>query len=258
VFQRSSLSCGYAHDSPWPGRLGLLLGLGCYSAFTAWRGFAHTPLGYSSPRDVLAGDHVDRFGQTIGTNYEGGVGFVRPLSLAYSRPRRRATWVRRAEMVLGCEIGGIGKLLRGRWRPDLPSQERNVALNSLLTHFRHGAKCLGGGTVRGEEKREGEVVETAVSYFCLELADGSREVVFTDLFFSLTSYAFLRKRDALLVGALRARASEWCRKVGLSKPHTWIAVSSAIHLAWQVSPAEVHASAALAPGRTSRYWWAGA
>jgi len=194
----------------------------------------------------------------VGRSFEGGCGFVEPLSLAYSRPRRRSSWVRRLEMWLGGDLGCVGKFIRGRWSPDLPSGERNDAVNSLLTHFRHGAKCLGGGTVRGEEKRADEVIEVAVGYLHLELADGSREVVFSDLFFSLASYAFLRKRDALLVGALRARALEWCRKVGLSKSHTWMAVSSAIHLAWQVSPVEAHASEAISAGRTTRYWWAGA
>jgi len=82
------------------------------------------------------------------------------------------------------------------------------------------------------------------AYFVLELADGSREVVFPELFFALASYAFLRERDALLVGSLRLRALDWCKKVGLSWADTWMAVSSAVPLAWRVSPRELQALAA--------------
>jgi hypothetical protein len=167
--------------------------------------------------------------------------------------------VRRFEGWLGGDVGCLSKFLRGRWTPDLPTLSGSIELNSLLTYFRHGAKCLGGGTVHGEVKDlvNGSSSEAPQGYLVLELADGSRNVVFTDLFFRLASYAFLRKRDAVLVSSLKSRALEWCKKVGLSEGHTWVAVSSVIHLAWQLSPAEDYASAAVWPGRTSRYWWSG-
>jgi hypothetical protein len=167
-----------------------------------------------------------------------------------SRLRRRTRWVRSLECSLGGEIGCVGKLVRGRWRPDLASPERNHAVNLLLSHFDNGARLLGGG-VRSSvrpvrvEGTDGEEVRTE-AYFVLELADGSREVVFPELLFALASYAFLRERDALLVGSLRLRALDWCKKVGLSWADTWMAVSSAVHLAWRVSPRERQALAAFA------------
>jgi hypothetical protein len=200
----------------------------------------------------------DGFGQATGQGVEGQDTFC-PLSVTATRLRRRAVWVRRVEGWLGGDVGCLSKFLRGRWTPDLPTLSGNIELNSLLTYFRHGAKCLGGGTVHGESRDvvSGASSESPQGYLVLELADGSRNVVFTDLFFRLASYAFLRKRDAVLVSSLKSRALEWCKKVGLSEGHTWVAVSSAIHLAWQLSPAEEYASAAVWPGRTPRYWWSG-
>jgi len=225
-----------------------------------WANQAHffsSPEVASEPTGVLPRDYLvdrDASGQGVVPFEEGGQGYT-PLSVHATRPRRRALWVRRLEMYLGGELGCVGRFLRGQWKPTRPAFGDDVALNLLLVHFRHGAKCLGGGTVQtlGDEE-----VNKAQTYVVIELADGSRHVVFLDLFFTLASYAFLRERSAVLVSSLKTRALEWCKKVGLSKVHTWIAVSNAVHLAWQISPRERYAAEAISlRGESRLFWWSG-
>jgi hypothetical protein len=157
------------------------------------------------------------------------------------------------EAALGLELGCVGKFLSGRWTPDLITHEGNATAASILERFPYGARILGGGSVRAESGAP--QTPGVVGYLVLELPDGSREVVFPELHNRLATYALFRKRDALLVPALTVRARDWCKMVGLSESDTWVAVSSAIHLVWQVSPRELYASEGLFQGRTSRYWW---
>jgi len=170
-------------------------------------------------------------------NVPGEVGVRRtPVSghLHAPRLRSRAVWVRRFEAILGEAPGVVGAFVRGRWVPDLPDHERSTAANFILTGQENGAKILGGGSVQTLVEGRGGIE----IYYHVELADGSREVVFPELLSKLSSYALLRQRNADLLSALRLRALEWCRGHGLSGPAAYMAVVSAIKLAWHVSPSE--------------------
>lgn len=234
------------------GRSAFFLTLGTASALVGARLFFRPPERDPVPVGVLSqGVTTDGCGQFTGEGIEGQDSFV-PLSAIMARPRRRARWVRRLEAYLGLDVGGVGRLLRGQWTPDLLERQGNHVAASILERFPYGAKIIGGGsvlTVVGEAPGEPQ------GYIILELPDGSWEAVFPELHNRLASYALFRKRDALLVPALRVRALDWCKSVGLSQSDTWIAVASAIHLVWQVSPRELYAAEALFQGRTSRFWW---
>jgi len=208
---------------------------------------------------VPLGTETDGFGQPTGLLGEGGATEFRSVPLGihlYSRPRRRAVWVRRLQSVLGVAPGVVGQLVRGRWLPDLPSPEFSLGTNLTLAHLEEGVRILGGGSV--QTKPRGSDEPGCEAYLVVELSDGSREVVFPSLLATLSSYSLLRQRDATLVGALRLRAVEWCRGVGLSKAATWAAVPSAFRFAWQVSPAECRLRDSLAGGPSSPLWWSSA
>jgi len=124
----------------------------------------------------------------------------------------------------------------------------------LLTHFEDGARILGGGSVQTSPPGEGE--GSTESYFVLELADGSVEVIFPSLWAKLCSYAFLRERGDTLVSALRLRALEWCKSAGLSSPDTWVAVPSAFRCAWKISSREMKLRDELREqGPAAGEWW---
>lgn len=186
-----------------------------------------------------------------------GVAEVRGLpvtaGLEPARLRRRTVWVRRLESVLGVAPGVVGAFVRGRWVPDLPSNDFSLDANHVLAHLGSGVKILGGGSVLGAKRGDNEPERLA--YFVVELSDGSREVVFPELLSHLSSYAFLRERNAVLVGSLRVRALEWCKSAGLSKSVTWMAVPSAFRFAWQLSPREVKSSQQLRGGPGPALWW---
>jgi len=183
------------------------------------------------------------------------------LLVGMTRLRKRALWARRLESRLGLGFCSLGAFFRGRWQPDLVSKEHNPAVAQLLLYFRHGAKCLGGGIVQPQDKRKGESDAEysarcdQATYLVMEFPDGSREIVYPDLFFKLASYTFCRKRDALLVPAIRVRALDWCKKVGLTEVDTWIAVSSVIHLVWQISAKELMSRAAICREDSTSAWW---
>jgi len=212
-------------------------------------------------RHVLApayyGVQADECGQPFGYGQEGEARAVPLSSHLCGRLRRRARWVRSLECYLGSAPGCVSALVRGRWTPDLTSPARSAAGNLLLSHLEDGVRILGGGSVPCERQKNDDG-QTYEGYLVVELSDGSLELVFPELLFHLVSYAFLRERDAVLVSALRLRALDWCKKVGLSQTHKWLAVPSAIHLAWQVSPVEVKARQRLGPGPSPPLWWGSA
>jgi len=154
-----------------------------------------------------------------------------------ARPRRRARWVKAIESVLGDAPGGVvGKLVRGRWTPDLPSEAFSPELNLLLSKAKGGVRILGGGSVVGKSGDD----EEKVPYFVVEHPDGTVETCFPQLISSLSSYTFFRKRESTLVLALRSRALDWCKRKGLSSSSTEVAVSTAIRWAWHVGDLELY------------------
>jgi len=124
-------------------------------------------------------------------------------------------------------------------------------VNLALAHWPDGVKLLGGGAVQGKRHDE----PTRVPYLVVEFPDGLVETVFPDLVSSLSSYAFLRKREATLVLALRSRAQEWCKQEGLSSSSTAVAVPSAVRWAWGVSEREAFVRAGIQEDTTSEAWW---
>lgn len=169
-----------------------------------------------------------------------------------ARPRRRAVWVRRLEVVLGpVPSGTVGQLVRGRWTPDLPSPSFSAGLNLVLTHRIEGVKVRGGGSVAGRNKDE----DVRVPYFVVESPDGSMDTLCPDLLSALSTYSFLRERDATLVSALRLRAQEFCKKHSLSSSVTWQLVPSAVRWAWDVSARERLVREGIQVDSTGECWW---
>jgi len=199
---------------------------------------------------LVAGvDKTDSGGQATGEGVEGQDNFCPLSEITISRPRRRAIWVRRLETVLGVGMGRVGKLLRGRWVPDLPTREWNHIASLIANHLESGVKILGGGSVHCLDNKPDQY------YLVVELADGTRQVLYHELLFRLANYALLRERDALLAQSLKLRALDWCKKVGLSQPDTWIAVNAALRMAWQVSREERYTASCMPAVGTTRYWW---
>jgi hypothetical protein len=210
-----------------------------------------------APRTLVSvvPDHVqvDRAGQPVVSGAT-EVGFPwTPVSAPVcARLRRRAVWVRRMEKVIGKAPGCVGKFLRGRWTPDLPSPALTAGANLVLSHLPDGVRILGGGSVQGRGKDDEETVE---AYLVVELADGSRVTVYPELLCALSSYAFLRERSAVLLSSLRLRALEWCRARGLSKTSTWAGLPGSLMLAWEVCDLELWAQERLSDGPEPPFWW---
>lgn len=195
---------------------------------------------------------TDNCGQVVGQ--EGGVAEAKVLPVTahlHARLRPRARWVKSLEAILGdVPSGAVGMLVKGRWTPDLPSPSYSPGLNLVLAHRGDGVKLLGGGAVRsGEEGNRRE------PYFVVELPDGCVETVFPHLLATLSSYAFLRKREATLVLALRSRALDWCKRRGLSDSSTLVAVSMTPKWAWIVTVPELKAREEIREDATE-VWWA--
>lgn len=128
--------------------------------------------------------------------------------LTPARTRRRARWVNALESYLGGRPGVVGKLMRGRWEPDLPSSQRTDHANVLLSLLDCESKLLGGGAVSARGNRGDGI------YFVIETPQG-REVVFPHLLGRLARFSALRCRDSALWTGLRTRAQEWVKSAGI-------------------------------------------
>jgi hypothetical protein len=177
---------------------------------------------------------------------------TKPTASLYARPRRRARWVRQLEETV-CPPGFVGRLVAGRWTPDLPGPSRSDPLNLLLAHRAHGVKVLGRSTVPGKD-REGEAC--VYTGYTVESPDGSLDFVLPELVFALSSYSCFRQRESTLVLALRSRALEWCKQRGLSDPFTNLVVPAAVSWSWTVSPREVRLASTIQEddGRPVSWW----
>jgi hypothetical protein len=158
------------------------------------------------------------------------------------------------EAALGPVPVTVGELIRGRWLPDLPSSEFSAGLNLVLAQRADGVRIHGGGSVLGREKDDGTGRREKVPYFVCELRDGSLETVFPDLLSSLSAYAFMRKRDATLLLALRSRAVEWSKRAGIDQPSSLVAVSFTTRWAWSISDAELRARAEMVEEPLGPWW----
>jgi len=154
--------------------------------------------------------------ELIGTGLPSGIqGVPEQLACApqQARLRRRSKWVNAlCEQLCGDPAGRVNfvsRLLRGRWRPDLPDLERSQVANAMSTLVDSGVIVKGGGTLPkvGEEGFE--------VYLNLELKDGSHHTIFPSLVGELKCYAAFRPRDRDTLMALRFRALQWCKRSSL-------------------------------------------
>ncbi|AZT88665.1 hypothetical protein PmAV1_gp1 [Periconia macrospinosa ambiguivirus 1] len=123
--------------------------------------------------------------------------------LTPTRCRRRSRWVRSLQEYLGTRPGVIGRLIRGRWVPDLPDSRRAVTANAVLALLEGDTKVLGGGLVPSSDPTVNEP-------FLIVQRDSGREVIVPNLLGRLCRGTFGRERDASLLAQLRSRAVEWC------------------------------------------------
>jgi len=159
------------------------------------------------------------------------------------RLRRRARWVRAAEAVLGGGGGRVGRFLRGRWTPDLPTADQPSVQRYLIDCVQDGARILGGGSTKSTDGEKQEV------FFLVETKRGLYPV-YPELLGRLRNYSLFRDRDAALLGGLRTRAVEWCRARQLPGWAADCAVAGTVPLAFEYGPAEISARnsvAAVAP-----------
>jgi hypothetical protein len=148
-----------------------------------------------------------------------------------TRLRSRAKWVNSLQRMLGWDKRVVGRVLSGWWTPDLIGLDISPSFSYLSALLRDGAKFLGGGLLDTELVGEaGAEVRLDVPFVELSLG-GVPHVVVPDLLGRLSSYAFLRRRDNLLVSGLRARALEWFKEHGVTDRHTSLAMPSTVALA---------------------------
>lgn len=121
-----------------------------------------------------------------------------------ARLRRRARWVSSLQDYLGGRDGCVGRLVKGRWLPDLPETGRPASVNAVLATLDGGAKLLGGGAVRTTDPAICE------PFLVVQMEHG-REIIVPNLLGSLCRHTFGRERDAALLATLRSRAIEWCK-----------------------------------------------
>jgi len=147
-----------------------------------------------------------------------GIAFAQAANVAHAsvtaggltptRHRKRAVWTNRLQAYLGGRPGAVGDLIRGRWTPDLPSDQRPASVNALLGLADLDVKLLGGGVLpTGVYEHEVFiVVDTSLG----------RLVIAPALLAKLSLYSCFRPRTPDLLSGLRARAREWFSEKGVA------------------------------------------
>jgi len=177
-----------------------------------------------------------------------------------SRIRQRARWVNALsdELDLGEARGLVGSLLKGRWTPDLTREYANCRGLRVFADARAaGLKFLGGGTttmVTGE----GEAAVARVYAYTYAFHEGKTFRVYPELLAKLAVYASLRKRSPALVLALRTRASDWCKKVGMDIEEVAHVLAPSVAIAYLPTTQEVIGASILEqhpPESLRGGWW---
>jgi len=159
--------------------------------------------------------------------------------LTPARLRARARWACRLQEYLGGRPGVIGRLVKGRWEPDLPSPGRPLAVNALLATLGGGAKLLGGGVLPSSDVGVHEP-------FVVVQTERGREVLVPSLYGRLTRYACFRPRDLDLLLGLKSRAQEWFREARLPECLAAVVLMPSVARAFAVSGPEASALDVLA------------
>jgi len=184
---------------------------------------------------------LEQQARVIGNTQSGpGIRKVSEAS-AGARLRSRARWVLSLNPDKDCKE--LGKLLKGRWTPDLSREFAPSNLHSFVAAWGDRVKFLGGGMLRttrpsDKEDQPDEVLEHPFVY---AEVNGSVVPLYPALLARLSTYATFRVRGASLLQALKVRAIEWCKKSCFTEEQTADTVAASVALAHH--PSRVEASA---------------
>lgn len=163
-----------------------------------------------------------------------------------ARLRRRSRWVTALQEYLGGRPGVVGRLVRGRWVPDLPAPSRAASANAILALLDGEAKLLGGGVLRSGDPSINE------PFLVVQMEHG-REIVCPNLMGFLCRNTFGRERDAVLLATLRSRAVEWCKDKKVPAFEQPLIIPGHVSLAMRLSAPERFAHESLAAAGISPY-----
>jgi hypothetical protein len=179
---------------------------------------------------------------------------------AGARLRSRARWVLSLNPDKDCKE--LGKLLKGRWTPDLSREFAPSSLHSFVAAWGDRVKFLGGGmleTLRPSDKEDApdEVLEHP---YVLAEINGSVVPLYPALLARLSAYSTFRARGASLVQALKVRAVEWCKKSCFTEEQTADTLAASVALCHHPSRVETSAQKLLQAesfvvGPPSANWW---
>lgn len=167
----------------------------------------------TSPLGVEQGFGATRVNQALGygqsLSLQEGIPHVSASGALSQVPRLRVRGraTRMLQKILNGPVGSVGKFMRGRWTPDLPSSVRSPELNALLACSTRGTKLLGIGAVH-TTSQSSPVIHV---YVVVETPEG-RELVIPSLDAKLAQYSFLRERTPELFRGLRTRAVDWFKQ----------------------------------------------
>jgi hypothetical protein len=173
-----------------------------------------------------------------------------------SRLRKRSSWGNALGHSLGLKRGLLGAYLHGRWKPDLTVQDRSMGrvMQALIAG---GAKVIGGGLLESRTGDDGEKKPRKLPFVHVLLGESSY-CVCPQLLSILGVYACFKKRDSVLLSALRLRASEWLKSQSVSELDSILVLPATVALAFLVSGPEAagreilgSAEASVARGRSS-------
>lgn len=154
--------------------------------------------------------------------------------MGISRLRRRSRFVNRLSDDMRLEKGLVGKLLRGRWTPDLPTPQWPAENRFLAALISDGVKVLGGGLCGKSPIPAGldpsDPRMEAVTFVRLDY-QGKEILVIPKLVGLLSTRAVFTRRDAHLVASLRSKAIEWCKLRALDNSCTSLALPASVALA---------------------------
>jgi hypothetical protein len=160
-----------------------------------------------------------------------GVANLEVTHLARCRLRARSGWVNALQALLDGEVGIVGALFRGRWRPDLPSDQLSTVAACLLSLTEDGVILLGGGVLPTNV----DGVAGFEPYLHVQLPTGEQLTCFPSLVAKLSCFSLCRRDTGLLTGLLRVKALEWCRDAGLSWPGFSFGHAGSLRLAMEES-----------------------
>jgi len=148
------------------------------------------------------------------------------------RLRRKGRWTCALADAFGLKTGNLGRLLSGRWKPDLSVIESDPVTRWMAGMLGSGAKVVGGGLCR-----QGNPSLVQQPFVRLQLGDTVVNVL-PRLLARLSLYSVYRKRTGSLLAALRTRGVEWCREVGIPDADASLCLAGTLSLSFLLSSPE--------------------